>query len=191
MVHKFNVEARKRLTSEERRRLLAPEETLERLGLKRSDTMADIGCGTGLFTLAAAKLSSDAMVYALDISPEMLQDMTAAAESNGLRNIIPVNTDEYDFKLGDNTADFLLVCTVLHEIDDKPRFLRECARICRPGGKIAVIEFNEANTDFGPPLAHRLKKAEITKLLAGAGFSITEDLKVSDAFFAVTAVREF
>lgn len=181
MAHKFNVEAR--------RKLLAPEETLERLGLKRSDTMADIGCGTGLFTLAAAKLSSDAMVYALDISPEMLQDMTAAAGSEGLRNIIPVNTDEYDFKLGDNTADFLLVCTVLHEVDDKPRFLSECARICRPGGKIAVIEFDEANTDFGPPHAHRLKKAEVTKLLEGAGFSLAEELKIGDAFFAMTAVK--
>jgi ubiquinone/menaquinone biosynthesis C-methylase UbiE len=100
-----------------------------------------------------------------------------------------VNTDEYDFKLGDNTADFLLVCTVLHEFDDKPRFLSDCARICRPGGKLAVIEFDEANTDFGPPREHRLKKSEVIKLLEGAGFSIAEELKIGDAFFAVTALK--
>ena len=49
MAHKFDITSRKKLNSEERRKLLAPRETLIRLGYKKGDTMADIGCGTGLF----------------------------------------------------------------------------------------------------------------------------------------------
>ena len=159
MAHKFDVTARKKLNSEERRKLLTPRETLIRLGYKKGDIMADIGCGTGLFTLPAAEYSlKDTKIYAIDISQEMLNEVVSEAEKENLKNIIPVKSDEYDFNLDDKIADFVLLCTVLHEVDDKPRLMSEATRICRSGGTIAVIEFNDNNSNFGPPKPQAVKK---------------------------------
>ncbi len=56
MVHKFNPKDLQKLDNPERRRLLPPEETLERLGLRKNDIIADIGCGIGYFSFAASKI---------------------------------------------------------------------------------------------------------------------------------------
>lgn len=191
MAHKFDISARKKLNSEERVELLTPYETLTRLGFKKGDTMADIGCGTGLFTFPAAEISSpDTKIYAIDISQEMLNEVNSQAEKENLHNIIPIKSEEYVIRLNDETADFILLCTVLHEVDDKPRLLSEAARICHRGGNIAVIEFNETNTSFGPPMSHRLSRVNVEELLKAAGLTVTQDIDISEAFYAVAAKKK-
>jgi ubiquinone/menaquinone biosynthesis C-methylase UbiE len=104
--------------------------------------MADIGCGTGLFTLSAAEIcTGETKIYAVDVSEEMLAEVEKRAEEAGYHFIQTVKSDEYDFKLNCGAANYLLIYTVLHEIEDKNRFLQEAARICQAGGKITVIEF--------------------------------------------------
>ena len=191
MAHKFDVTARKKLNSEERRKLLAPHETLTRLGFKKDDTMADIGCGTGLFTFPAAAFSSqDAKIYAIDISQEMLDEVNSQAEKENLHNIVPVKSEEYDLRLSDEAADFVLLCTVLHEVDDRPRLLSEAARICHKGGTVAVIEFNETKTEFGPPISHRLSRVNVEEMLKAAGLTVTQDIDISEAFYSVAAKKQ-
>lgn len=190
MEHKFDVTNRKKLDSEERKRLLAPYETLTKLGYQKGKTFADIGCGTGLFTVSAAKIcSEDVKIYAIDVCEEMLSEVEKRAFESGYHNIQTVKSDEYDFKLDDESVDFVLICTVLHEIDDKARFLREAARICRPDGTVAIIEFNETQTLFGPPLSHRLSRSQVKNLIADAGFINDSEMDISEAFYAVKAKR--
>lgn len=191
MAHKFDISKRNRLESEERKRLLAPSETLRRLGYQKGGTMADIGCGTGLFTFPAAERGgNEAKIYAVDVSEEMLSEVKKRAEAAGSPNIITVKSGEYDFKLTEGSADFVLICAVLHEIDDQARFLREGARICRKGGKIAVIEFNHnVPTDFGPPLDHRMTKEQVRELILSSGFHTASAVDISEAFYAVAALK--
>ena len=73
--------------------------------------------------------------------------------------------------LMEKIADFVLLCTVLHEVDDKPRLMLETARICRSGGTIAVIEFNETNLSFGPPMNHRLSRKYVEELFNANKFN--------------------
>lgn len=189
MAHKFDVSARKKLSSEERRKLLTPNETLIKLGYKKGDILADIGCGTGLFTFPAAKISPDTKVYAVDISQQMLDEVKNEAEREQFNNIVPVKSEEYDFRLENESADFILLCTVLHEVDNKPRLLAEAARICRSGGTVAVIEFNE-NPIYGPPLNHRISKSLTEELLNANGLSVVQSFDVSEAFYAVAAKKQ-
>lgn len=189
MAHIFDVHKKKRLDSEERRRMLTPYETLLRLGYKTGETFADIGCGIGFFTFPAAEIGgSDALIYAVDVSEEMLQEVRQRADDNAIVNIETVLSEAYDFKLKDAVADYILICTVLHEIDDNKRFIDEAKRICRPSGKIAVIEFNDKDAGFGPDKAHRLSPTQVIALLEGAGFTSFETTPVGDLFYAVTAI---
>jgi len=190
VAHKFDVNNRSKLESEERKRLLAPYETLKNLGYQKGDTITDIGCGIGLFTITAAETGGDdAKIYAVDVSDEMLAEVKKRAEAAGFNNITTVKSDEYDFKLIDGAVDFVLICAVLHEIDDKKRFLQESSRICRKGGKIAIIDFNETQTIYGPPLSHRITREQVLELITDAGFFNASDMDISEAFYAVTALK--
>jgi ubiquinone/menaquinone biosynthesis C-methylase UbiE len=181
---------RKNLDGEERLRALTPKETLLRLGFRQGGSFADIGCGTGVFTIPAAEIGGrDARVYAVDISEEMLEEVRLKARTHGLSNIETVRSDAYDFKLSDLAADYVLICAVLHEIGDQPRFLREALRICKKGGKLAVIEFSDADSGFGPPPALRMQPEQVRELLKTAGFVNMEEIPVGEAFYAVTATR--
>ncbi len=187
MAHKFDVEHRRKLESEERIRLLAPSKTLKTLGYRQGTAAADIGCGIGVFTVPMAEMSGGAKIYAADVSEEMLNEVKKRAEAAGLDNIVPVKSEEYDFSIGDEAVDFVLICAVLHEIDDKMRFLKEAARICRKSGKIAVVEFNESYTAYGPPLAHRVTRLQVYEWLGEAGFRYAIGTDISEAFYAAVA----
>lgn len=65
-------------------------------------------------------------------------------------------TGEYYFVLEDKTVSYAFMCTVLHEIEDRIQFLNEAKRILISGGKIAVIEWIKKETDWGPPVGHRM-----------------------------------
>lgn len=187
MAHKFDVANHEKLNSEKRRMLLSPEETLTKLGFHSGCTLADIGCGTGLFSIPAARQTS-ATVYAVDIAPEMLDEVMKNAKDSKIQNIISVKSEEYNFKLESETVDFVLMCTVLHEVDDKRRFLNEAVRICKQGGTIAIIEFR-ANSTFGPPISHRLMESKVAELLKSLELSEMNTFTISDAFYAVTAKK--
>jgi ubiquinone/menaquinone biosynthesis C-methylase UbiE len=191
LAEKFEPHNRGKLESEERKRLLAPHNTLLMLGYQPNDSMADIGCGIGLFTFQAAEIGGqNAKIYAIDISDIMLSEVEKRAQLAGYHNIVPLKSDEYDFKLKNGSVDFVLICTVLHEVDDKTRFLKEASRICRKDGIISVVEFNETKTDFGPPLHHRVKREEATKLLYESGFRSAVDFDINGAFYAIRAIKE-
>lgn len=188
MAHKFNGNNRSRLGRKERVRLLAPARTLRELGYPRGHAAADIGCGIGVFTLPMAKAcGKDGVVYAVDISREMLSEVKRRAAEAGAGNIIPVPSAEYDFRLADGAVDFVLICAVLHEVDDKIRFLREAARICSDGGEAAVIEFNETETACGPPLSDRVTRREVAGWLSASGFHPETVSDKSGTFYTVTA----
>lgn len=65
--------------------------------------------------------------------------------------------------------------------------LAEATRICRSGGTTAVIEFNETNTSFGPPMSHRLSREKVEELFNATGLTDIYDMDISEAFYAVTA----
>lgn len=191
MAHKFDISNRGILESEERKRLFDPYGTLRKLGFQKGDAIADIGCGLGLFALPAAELGGEgSMIYAVDVSEEMLAEVAKRAEGADLRNITAIRSAEYEFMLEDESADIVLICMVLHEVDDKRRFLEEASRICRRGGRVAVIEANEKSQKFGPPPEHRLKKEIVAELLSEAGFVKTEMFDISDAVYVAAAERE-
>lgn len=190
MADKFEPHNRSKLESEERKRLLSPHSTLLRLGYQPNNSMADIGCGTGLFTFQAAEIGGqNAKIYAIDISDIMLSEVNKRAQLAGYNNIVSLKSDEYDFKLKDESVDFVLICTVLHEVDDKNRLLKEASRICRKGGVISVVEFSETKADSGPPLQHRMKREEVTRFLYESGFQSAADFDINGAFYAVKAFK--
>lgn len=98
---------------------LKPEETLIKVGLQENHVLCDVGAGSGIFTIPAAKTTQNT-VYALEINPEMLLLIEEKAKNASLSNIQTVKVTNNQLNLKENSVDIYLMVTVLHEIDDKP-----------------------------------------------------------------------
>lgn len=187
---RFNISKKEKLNSEERKKLLAPDETLRRLGYRGVEVMADIGCGTGLFTFAASDISKGrAEIYAVDLSKEMLEEVQRQIQEKGLSFVETIQSEAYDFKLPSELVDFVLIGFVLHEVEDKKRFLREAVRICKREGKVALIEFKKVASSFGPPLEERLTEKETCSLMESVGLSKLLTMDISDVCYAVVGTK--
>lgn len=190
MTHKFDAKNKHKLDNEKRRELLPPDETLIKLGLHEGDVMADIGCGIGYFTIPASKIVGDSgNIFAMDISPEMLQDVGIKIKSTTISNIEIILTEENDLKLEDNKITFAFISAVLHEADEKENFLKEIKRIISPKGKIAIVEWQKINSDFGPPIDHRLDKMDLIKVLDTVGFSNISTIDIGENFYGLIAEK--
>lgn len=178
-----------KLERPERLAELRPAETLRRVGFEDGQVLADIGAGSGIFTIPAARTTGDT-VYALDTDPEMLRIIAGKAQQDGLTNIklVAVSGDRFDIEAG--VVDLALLVTVLHEIGDKAIMLEEIGRILKGGGRLLVIEFNKRETSMGPPMAIRLDKSETEAVLTAAGFSRTAGFELGDNMYGLVFTKD-
>jgi ubiquinone/menaquinone biosynthesis C-methylase UbiE len=190
MTHKFDPVNINRLDNEWRRQNIPPLPTLGKLGLSSKDIVADIGCGIGYFAIpAAGMLDSENMVYALDTSDQMLEEVKKRMSAAGVTNIIAIKTDEYDLKLPDKSVTFAVLVNVLHEIEDKAQFIAEVRRILKAEGKIAIIEWEKENMEMGPPKDHRIGKDETAALLKSFGLIVGDAIQIASEFYGLVAVK--
>lgn len=172
MAHIFDHDERHKLDTPERRAEMPPEETLVRAGIKPGDVFLDIGCGTGYFSLPAARMvGPKGLVYALDVSGVMLAEIRSRAASLGIFNIHTVQTARGRLKMPDADPTMALISNVLHEVDDRNSFLAAVGAALKPGARLAVIEWAKKATPEGPPLKERLSEDEVQVLLKKAGFT--------------------
>jgi len=133
------------LDSNHRRRLQPPGKIIERSGIKQGITVLDLGCGSGAFTPFVARMVGETgKVYAVDIQPAMLKQLErklARPENQDIKNIEPKQASAYDLPFEDGAVDLVYMVTVLQEIPDRSRALREISRVLKPGGILAVTEF--------------------------------------------------
>jgi len=133
------------LDSDFRRRLQPPDKLVQRSGIKDGMHVLEIGCGSGAYTTFVARaVGGDGKVYALDIQPEMLQQLEnklAKPENKDIRNIELVNSSAYDLPFDDDSLDLVYMVTVFQEIPDSSRALQQVKRVLKPGGILAVTEF--------------------------------------------------
>jgi len=190
MGHKFDVTKRRKLNSEERRRILPPIETLKKMGLLEGDIIADIGCGIGYFTFPASGIvGPKGLVYAMDISPEMLVDVEKKVSEQGILNIRTIQTEENDFKVTEETVTYAFISNVLHELMNPAGFLQEIKRLLSPNGRVGVLEWRKAETGYGPPVDHRLDIKEVKQMFEDLEFKNIQGIEIGEHFYSVTAQK--
>jgi len=120
-------------------------ELLERIGIRRGQAVLDFGCGSGTYTIPAARIVGEpGRVYALDKDGEALDELMSKAGSTGLINIERMETSgELEIELTDESVDVVLLFDVFHsyyfpQVDDRRRSLSEIYRIMKPTAFISV-----------------------------------------------------
>ena len=157
------------LESEERKTWQNPEEIIELLMLKPSYVVADLGCGTGYFTVPIAHKVEK--VYGIDIQKEMLTVLDQKIRKQKIGNIELLLSKEDEIPLQTESVDLLLSVNTLHEFRDKEAIINEIWRVLRANGRAAIIDFKKAETGFGPPISIRLSKEQAMQLLQKNGLT--------------------
>ncbi|MBC8071842.1 MAG: methyltransferase domain-containing protein [Deltaproteobacteria bacterium] len=147
-----------------------PDAVIATLGLRPDDVVADVGAGTGYFTVRLARAVPDGKVYASDVEPDMVRHIGERAQGEGLANVTAVLGGADDPSLPE-PVDVVLMVDVLHHVDERPAFFRTLAAALDEGGRVVVVDFKpDAPEDGpGPPRQHRLAIAEIERDAASAG----------------------
>lgn len=169
MPHKFDPASIERLLATDRREQLDPDRLLSLLPLRPYDTIADIGCGPGYFTVPLGKFLREGKLYALDLQKEMVQACRTRVLETRLSNVEALQCQETSFPVPLDSLDGVLLAFVLHEADDKQAFMKAVADLLRGGAWCAVLEWHPQEMDEGPPLADRLSQQQVEELAAGAG----------------------
>lgn len=186
---KFDPKLKDRLVSEERYELLRPDQLLRELGLAPGDTLADIGCGPGFFTIPAAEIvGKEGRVYAADIQGEMLAALRSRVQEHELTNVRMVKTSETEIPLQEGCANLALVAFTLHEVEHRARFLHRVRRLLKPEGHVVVIEWEKRDETMGPPAASRLAPEDALKDAEAAGLRLAERRDLNEHHYLLILV---
>lgn len=175
MVHKFDPKKAELLDSPDRIQFLDPDKILGMLQTGSEMVLADLGCGTGYFTIPASRRVK--MVYALDIQQEMLDILSVKIAKGGINNIRSILSKENSIPLPDNSVDILLLVNVFHELLDRSSLLKEIKRVLSGTGDLVVIDWIKMEMDTGPPLKERLTPGEVISICQNNGFRIKKQLE--------------
>jgi ubiquinone/menaquinone biosynthesis C-methylase UbiE len=153
-----------------------PEEVIEKLGLRLGDSVADIGAGSGYFTVRFARVVGPAgKVYAVDIEHEMLAYIAQRAKQDNLQNIQTVLADPHDPKLPPGSIDLVFICNTLHHISERAKYYPLLAQALKPGGRLVNIDFQKRQLPFGPPLEMKIAKEAMIEEVKPAGLRLAKD----------------
>ncbi|MGY1821943.1 methyltransferase domain-containing protein [Geodermatophilus sp. SYSU D00079] len=117
--------------------------------LRPGQDLLDVGCGPGTITVDLAARVAPGRVVGLDVSAAPLEEARAAAATAGVDVTFAVG-DVYALEVADDSVDVVHAHQVLQHLTDPVAALREMARVCRPGGVVAVRDVDYATVTWFP-----------------------------------------
>jgi ubiquinone/menaquinone biosynthesis C-methylase UbiE len=163
-----------------RRRIQPPSDMPIRHGIEPGMTVLEVGPGNGRYTIETARrVGSAGRVIAIDIEPKMIERVLQRAHAEGVTNLDAKVADVYNLPFEDSMFDAICMITVISEIPEPERAMREFHCLLSPSGTLA---FSELLTDPDYPLAQTL-----VRKASQANFRLKKKL---GNFFSYTLVFE-
>jgi predicted methyltransferase len=128
-----------------------PEQIMDALGIADGSKVADIGIGSGWFTIRLARrVGPNGLVYAEDVQRQMLEATRRRVSREGLKNVETILGTETNPNLPPRTLDAILIVDTYPEVDDRVTFLRNLAAALKPNGRIGVVNYKPGQGGPGP-----------------------------------------
>lgn len=150
-----------------------PETIIAALPIDPGSIVADLGAGTGAWSLVLAKkVGSAGKVYACEVQKDMLVRIENEMKECGIHNIQTVwaNVEQsMGTKLRDSSIDWAVCANVLFQIEHRETFIKEIARILKPGGRLILVDWKESFGNMGPHDKDVIAADDAEKLFGNAG----------------------
>jgi ubiquinone/menaquinone biosynthesis C-methylase UbiE len=159
------------LEREQRKREEEPEKAIAAFDLRSGMWVADVGAGTGFYTIRLAKaVLPGGIVIANDIQPGMLERLRANAAAQDVANVETVLGTESDPKLPPGKLDLVLLVDVYHEFSRPQRMLDRIRESLKPDGRLVLLEFRKEDPSVPIRPEHKMSVAEVKAEVLPEGY---------------------
>lgn len=166
-----------------------PQHNIEQLGLSDGMIVADLGAGSGFYTVEAAKaVAPTGKVYAVDVQKDLLERLRKEAVRNHLRNIDVIAGDLEHLggsKIRESSCNAVIASNVLFMLEDKKTFLTEVKRILKTGGRLLLIDWVASFSGMGPHTNHVVYKDDALKMALGVGFTFEKEINAGGHHYGI------
>jgi len=146
------------------------DQVMDALAITPGKTVADIGAGSGWFTVRAAKQVTDnGTVYAVDINPEAVRYIDERIAKDNMHNVKTILSRPDNPQLPPNSIDAVLLLKTYHEVANPVALMRNLQPALRPDARIGIIDRNGNGTDHG------VDKNVVVKEMSDAGFALKDE----------------
>ena len=152
------------------------EKLIQNLNISPTDTIADIGAGSGYHVFRMAPLANKGLIYAVDIQEEMLNAIRQQKEKTGQDNIKIVMGSEKNVNLPENSVDKILMVDVYHEFSYPVEMLESMRKALREDGEIYLIEYRGEDPSIPIKKLHKLTEEQAVKEFKANGFKLKENI---------------
>jgi ubiquinone/menaquinone biosynthesis C-methylase UbiE len=166
-------------------------EILQRLRLKSGDVVADIGAGTGVFSLPFAKAVAPAgKVFAVEVDQKLVDHIRQKAADQKLANVEPTLGKFAEPGLPAASVDLAFIHDVLHHIQDRAGYLKALGRALKPTGRLALIEFHPDQGGHRNQPEMHVTKDQAAAWMADAGLKPVEEFDLfPEKYFVIYGRR--
>jgi len=153
-----------------------PAAVVEALGLRRGMVVADLGAGTGYFSRHLSRaVGSTGAVLAVDTEPNMVATLRDRAEREQTANVVPILASADNPRLPPAAVDVILIVDTYHHLDDRLTYLQGLRRFLRPGGRVAVVDWQKRDLPVGPPPEHKLARDQVLEEMEASGYRLAAE----------------
>jgi cyclopropane fatty-acyl-phospholipid synthase-like methyltransferase len=149
-----------------------PAEVIAALKLAPDAAVADIGSGTGYFSVRLARAVPQGKVFGADLEPDMVKFLNERAAKEKLPNLASHLAAEGDPKLP-APVDLVLIVDTYHHIEARAKYFSALRAALKPGGRVAIIDFR-LESPTGPPARQRVAPKIVAEEMALAGYREVE-----------------
>ena len=152
-----------------------PHEVIEALAIKPGEVIADIGSGSGYFTLRLARhVGEKGHVYGVDVNADMLRHLNERIRDGGVLNASTILARPDD-PLLPQAVDRFVVIDVWHHVDDQAKYLTLMKKLLKPGGQVVMIDFHKRDLPVGPPAAMKISREALVAQMETHGFKVARE----------------
>ena len=149
---------------------------IQNMRIKSSDTIADIGAGSGYHVFRMSPLTKKGLVYAVDIQSEMLMEIEKTKEFNKITNVETIIGSEKSIHLPKNSVDKILMVDVYHEFNFPVEMITSIKKALKPNGHLFLIEYRGEDLKVPIKKIHKMTEKQAVKELEVAGFKLKENI---------------
>jgi ubiquinone/menaquinone biosynthesis C-methylase UbiE len=169
-------------------RVLKIDEVVAKLELKPGNIVADVGSGSGVYSIPMAKaIAPNGILYAVDIDQTMLDHVAARAKEAGVTNLRTVLGEYDDPKLPVKNVDVAYFQRTLHMIEHRQAYLNATAKYLKPDGRVVVIDKNHEDS----PDWMWLNQSDVDTWMAAISFYPAQHFAVFDDRYFVVYQRPY
>lgn len=172
-----------------------PAKNIDALELTRNLMVADLGAGTGFYTIAAAKKikGGEGRVYSVEVQRDLLRHIEELARKEGLNNIDYIwgNVEKRgSTKIRDHMIDCVIASNILFQVEDQKGFVDEIQRILKPDGKVLLIDWSESFGGMGPAASQVVTASKAESLFSAVGFKKLKTIEAGAHHYGIILKHE-